>query len=59
MVIDDRPPSRAGVLRELRARFEALMPKIRARYEHMNPHHFTQVSDPAASSCPKDCEATK
>lgn len=57
--IDDRPPSRAGELRKVRDEFEALMPKIRARYEHMNPHHFTQATDPAPVACPKDCEGTK
>ncbi len=39
--IDDRPPSRAEVLRKVRAELEALMPLIRERYKSMNPHHYT------------------
>lgn len=46
--IDDRPPRRDAALAEVRARFEALMPKIREKYAHMNPHHFSEATDPAA-----------
>lgn len=49
--IDDRPPSRAVSLAAVRAEFEALMPKIRERYAHMTPHHWTQA-DTAASDAP-------
>ncbi|SAK98512.1 hypothetical protein AWB80_07540 [Caballeronia pedi] len=40
-LIDDRPPSNAAALAEVRAQFEALMPKIYARYEDKNPRHYT------------------
>lgn len=39
--VDDRPPSRAEALAAVRAELEALMPKIRERYAHLNPRHFT------------------
>lgn len=38
---DDRPPSRSPELDALRAQFEALMPKIRERYAHLEPRHYT------------------
>jgi hypothetical protein len=38
---DDRPPSRCAELAKIRAEFEALMPKIRARYEDKSPRHYT------------------
>ncbi|WP_233343658.1 dATP/dGTP diphosphohydrolase domain-containing protein [Burkholderia cepacia] len=40
-VIDDRPPSNAARLAEVRAELEALMPKIRAKYADKHPRHFT------------------
>lgn len=43
--VDDRPPSRAEALAAVRAELEALMPKIRERYAHMTPHHFTIKDD--------------
>ncbi|KVO11740.1 hypothetical protein WJ73_19520 [Burkholderia ubonensis] len=39
--IDDRPPSNAARLAEVRAELEALMPKIRAKYADKHPRHFT------------------
>lgn len=51
LLIDDRPPSRAAVLRELRAEFEALMPKIRERYKDKNPRHYT-IADTAEAPAP-------
>lgn len=39
---DDRPPSLAPELARVRAKFEALMPQIRARYaDRTPPRHFT------------------
>ncbi|MBR8344677.1 dATP/dGTP diphosphohydrolase domain-containing protein [Burkholderia ambifaria] len=40
-VVDDRPPSNAARLAEVRAELEALMPKIRAKYADKHPRHFT------------------
>lgn len=40
-LVDDRPPSRRDQLAALRAEFEALMPRIRARYADKDPRHFT------------------
>ncbi|KOR22947.1 hypothetical protein ABW54_03890 [Burkholderia cenocepacia] len=40
-VVDDRPPSNAERLAEVRAELEALMPKIRAKYADKHPRHFT------------------
>ena len=40
-LVDDRPPSRAEELAKVRAEFEALMPKIRAKYADKNPRHYT------------------
>lgn len=42
-LVDDRPPSRKEELAKVRAEFEALMPKIRAKYADKNPRHYTIV----------------
>lgn len=51
-LIDDRPPSRHGELARLRSDFEALMPKIRERYAHKSPRHYTieDTLDPAPAA---------
>jgi hypothetical protein len=38
---DDRPPSRAAELAKVRAKFEALMPRIREQYKDKTPKHWT------------------
>lgn len=38
---DDRPPSRAKELAEIRGKFEALMPRIREQHKDKNPRHYT------------------
>lgn len=38
---DDRPPSMHAELAAVRAKFEALMPQIRERYEDKDPKHWT------------------
>lgn len=40
-LIDDRPPSNHAGLAQVRAEFEALMPKIRERYADKAPKHYT------------------
>lgn len=45
-LIDDRPPSNHKGLAEVRAQFEALMPKIRERYADKAPKHYT-IADTA------------
>lgn len=40
-LIDDRPPSNHKGLAQVRAQFEELMPKIRDRYAHLEPRHYT------------------
>jgi hypothetical protein len=40
-LVDDRPPSRHEELAKVRARFEALMPKIREQHRDKDPRHWT------------------
>lgn len=40
-LIDDRPPSQHAELSKVRAEFEDMMPRIRARYANMEPKHYT------------------
>lgn len=40
-LIDDRQPSNAAELARVRKEFEDLMPKIRERYAHLTPRHYT------------------
>lgn len=40
-LIDDRPPSLGPELANVRAEFEAMMPKIREQYADRDPRHYT------------------
>jgi hypothetical protein len=41
-LVDDRPPSRIGVLQRVYKRFEDLMPLIRERYKDKKPKHYSK-----------------
>lgn len=51
-LLDDRPPSRIAELAKIRADFEALMPRIRARYAHLSPKHYS-IKDSAPAPAPQ------
>lgn len=56
VLIDDRPPSGIAALTRIRGQFEALMPKIRAKYADKAPHHYTiadQLKAPAVVATPQ------
>lgn len=40
-LVDDRPPSRLEVLKNVYAEVESIMPKIRQRYSDRQPKHYT------------------